>query len=281
MNNKTVIILIVVIIGLTVAVVSWRTPSQTGNTPTPTPTATATPEETAFPTDTPTVTVSTSVTPTVTVTATTTPTATPTPTTTTSGSSTFMNDKSGDWIYGVTTQTVGSYKYFIDSANPKTIVRQTNNDASTNKVVFTSETSGNIGSFVVNGSYMYIVTRRDASTSYSKFQRMVISSGAKAKLWDLYSAKYDAVQFAVKKDNNTKAGFYLGLEGTDDKYEPGAFYATNYTQQWIKTFSGVAKTASMKGIAPSSDGTKLLSIYDSASTEVEGNIVLVAPTATP
>jgi hypothetical protein len=192
-----------------------------------------------------------------------------------------MNDKNSDWIYGVQEQQVGSTLYFIDATNPKQIKKGSSRDDSAAKVVFTSETNGHIGSFVVNGTYMYVVTRRDSSTSYSKFQRIVVSSGSKAKLWDLYSAKYDAVQFAVKKNNDTKSGFYLGLQGTDHKYEPAAFYATNYTQQWIKPFSGVSKDAVMKGIAPSKDATKLLSIYDNSGSTVEGSIVLVTPTATP
>lgn len=279
MNNKTVIILIAIIVVLTIAVVSWRTPNQkSGDTPTPTPTVSETPEVT--PTETVSVTPTVTVTTSPTVTATVTPTSTPTPTVTT-GSTTFQDQRSPDWVYGVQEQQVGSVLYFIDATNPKVIKKGSSRDDASAKVVFTSETNGNIGSFVVNGTYMYIVTRRDASTSYSKFQRMVVSNGSKAKLWDLYSAKYDAVQFAVRKNNDTKSGFYLGLEGTDHKYEPATFYAANYAQQWIKPFTGVDKNATMKGIAPSKDGTKLLSIYDNGGTTLEGNIVLVTPTVTP
>jgi hypothetical protein len=275
MNNKTIIILIAVILVLTIAIVSWKTPSTATVEITPTVTTTTTPEITDIPSETPTPTVSTSTTPTVT------PSVTVTPTTTPSSDSTFQTQKSSEWIYGVKEQKVGSSVYFIDASDNKIIKKGTSNTDSGAQAVYTSDNNGAIGSFYVNGTYMYVVTRRDSATSYSKFKRVLLSNGTATKLFELYSAKYDAVQFAVRVSNDVKTSFYLGLEGTDHKYEPAAFYAMNYVQQWIKPFAGIDKNAIMTGIAPTQDGNKLLSIYTNNSTTIEGDIVLVTPTVTP
>jgi len=237
MNNKTLILLIVVIAAITIGVVSWRTPSS-NDEGTPTPTVTATPS----------VTDPFAVTPTVTITTTATVTATPTPTPTVAG--TFESIRDTNWFYGVTEQTVSGKVYFIDATNKKVINKGTSTSDAGAQAVFTTDIDGEVGSFAVNGSYLYVATKRDASTSYSKMQRMVLSSGSKATLYNFYSSKYEIAQFAIKKDNDAKSGFYIGLKGVDDKAAPSGMYIKSYAQQWIKTFVGVDKTASIIGLAP-------------------------------
>lgn len=257
MNNKTLILLIVIIAAITVVVVSWRTPSSNGVTltvtPTVTPTATPTVTDPFAATPTPTVTTTGTPTPTVTVTAT--PTPTPTPT---AGAGTFDGIKDTTWAYGVTEQTVGSLVYFIDSVNPKLIKKGSSKTDAGAQTVFTSSTNGNIGSFYVNGGSMYVVTKRDASTNYSKFQKLTLSSGSIAKLYEFYSSKYEATQFTVRKSNDTKAGFYIGLEGVNNATSPAGMYIKNYAQQWIRVFVGIDKTSTFTGLAPTTETTPQL-----------------------
>lgn len=268
MSNKTLILLIVVIAAVTVIVVSWRTPSTGTDTPTPTPTATATPSPTdpfaATATPTPTATA----TPTPTATATATP--TPTPTLSTS----FDDIRDTDWFYGVTEQTVSGSVYFIKDGEPTKVKKGTSNTDASAQTVFTSDNAGEVGSFYVNGGYLYVVTMRDASTSYSKFQRVALSSGSKAKLYEFYSGKYEMAQFAVNKNNDAKSGFYVGLKGVDDKAEPAGMYINNYTQKWIRTFVGVDKTATIMGVAPREDGTQLAGVFLVGSTQSQAYIDL-------
>lgn len=273
MNNKTLILLIVIIAAVTVLIVSWRTPTQnTGElTPTPTMTVTATPTPTDPFAVTPTVTITT--TPTVTVTPTPTVTTTPTPTpTATTG--TFNDIRDEDWVYGMTEQTVGTSIYFIDEDEPKKIKKGTSKADTGAQTVFTSDTNGEVGSFYVNGGNLYVVTKRDPSTNYSKFQKVALSSGAKAKLYEFYSGKYEATQFAVMKNNDTKTGFYIGLEGVNNNYEPAGMYITNYTQQWILAFVGVDKTAEIIGIAPTEDGTQLAGLFEAGGDQEQAYIDL-------
>jgi hypothetical protein len=270
MSNKTLILLIVIIAAVTVVVVSWRTPSTGTDTPTPTPTPTAT--VTPTPTDpfaaTPTVTTTATATPTPTVTATATPTPTPTL------SSSFDDIRDGDWFYGVTEQTVSGSVYFINATDAKKVMKGTSKTDSGAQTVFTSDNAGEVGSFYVNSGYLYVVTKRDAATSYSKFQRVALSSGSKAKLYEFYSGKYEMAQFAVNKNNDAKSGFYVGLKGVDDKAEPAAMYVNGYVQKWIRTFVGVDKTATIMGIAPREDGTQLAGVFLAGSTQSQAYIDL-------
>ena len=261
MNNKTLIIFIVIIAAATIIIVSWRTPSNNNDALTPTPTVTATGTATPTVTATGTPTTSGTATPTVTVSATPTATATATPTPTPTISGSFNEIVNPNWIYSVKEQTVSGYVYFIDSTNPKVVKKGTSKTDASAKVVFTSETNGEIGSLLVNGSYLYVVTKRDSTTSYSKIQRVTLSSGTKAKIYDFYSAKYDAVLLAINKNNDTKAGFYVGLQGVANKYEPAAMYIKSYSQQWIRPFAGVDKLASVTAMAPLTDGTKLAGLF--------------------
>jgi len=270
MSNKTLILLIVIIAAVTIIVVSWRTPTTGTDTPTPTPTPTATPTPTDPFAVTPTVT--TTNLPTVTPTPTATATATPTPTPTLA--STFEDIRDTDWFYGVTEQTVGSSVYFINEDEPKKVMKGTSVTDSGAQTVFTSDNAGVVGSFYVNGGYLYVVTKRDASTSYSKFQRVALSSGSKAKLYEFYSGKYEMAQFAVNKNNDAKSGFYVGLKAVGDKAEPAAMYVSAYTQKWIKTFVGVDKTATIMGVAPREDGTQLAGVFLVGSTQSQAYIDL-------
>jgi len=268
MSNKTLILLIVIIAAVTIVVVSWRTPSTNTGTPTPTPTATPTPTPTDPFLATPTVTT------TKLPTATPTPTATATPTPTPTLASTFEDIRDTDWFYGVTEQTVGSSVYFINEDEPKKVMKGTSKTDSGAQTVFTSDNAGEVGSFYVNGGYLYVVTKRDASRSYSKFQRIALSSGSKAKLWEFYSGKYEMVQFAVNKNNDTKSGFYMGLEGVGDKAEPAGMYINAYTQKWIKSFVGVDKTATIMGLAPREDGSQLAGVFLADSEQSQAYIDL-------
>lgn len=265
MNNKILILLIVVIAAITIVIVSWRTPSSTDQgAVTPTPTAT------------PTVTDPFAVTPTITETATTLPTITPTTTATAipTVAGTFDTIRDTDWFYGVTEQTVSGKVYFIDDTNKKVIKKGTSASDAGAQTVFTTDTAGEVGSFFVNGSYLYVATKRDTSTNRSKMQRMVLSSGSKAKLYEFESSKYEMAQFAIKKDNDAKSGFYIGLKGVDDKASPSGMYIKNYVQQWIKTFVGVDKTASILGLAPREDGTQLAGLFLAGSTQTQAYIDL-------
>lgn len=269
MNNKTLILLIVIVAAITVGVVSWRTPSNTSVTPTPTPTPTATPEVTDPFEVTPTVTTTT--TPTVTVTPTTTatvtPTSTPTPTVTGGAESTFEENRDKDWFYGVTEQASGGYTYFIDAGNAKVIKKGSSKTDASATTVFTSDTAGEVGSFYVNGSYLFVVTKRDASTNYSKFQRITLSNGSKAKLYEFYSSKYEAIQFALNKNNDAKAGFFIGLKAVGENSIPAGMYVKNYSQEWIKTFVGSTKTADFVVFGPKEDGTQLGAMLADGSTQ--------------
>ena len=269
MNNKTLILLIVVIAAITIGVVSWRTPSSNDEG---TPTVTATPSVTDPFAATPTVTITITTTVTATPTPTVTATATPTPTPTVAG--TFEDIRDTDWFYGVTEQTVSGKVYFIDATNKKVIKKGTSVSDSGAQTVFTTDIDGEVGSFAVNGSYLYVATKRDAATSYSKMQRMVLSSGSKATLYNFYSSKYEIAQFAIKKDNDAKSGFYIGLKGVDDKAAPSGMYVKSYAQQWIKTFVGVDKTASILGLAPREDGTQLAGLFLVDTTQTQAYIDL-------
>ncbi len=263
MNNKTLILLIVVIAAITVVVVSWRTPSNSTTTPTPTPTVTAT----ATPTATPTVTDPFNATPTVTITATPTPTVTTTVTPTpTVASGSFEEMRNSAWFYGVTEQTVSGKVYFIDATDKKLIKKGTSTTDVAAQTVFTSDTAGEVASFAVNGSYLYVATKRDAALNTSKLQRVTLSNGTKAKIYEFYSAKYEITQFSVTTNNDTKAGFYLGLKGVADKAEPAGMYVKTYTQQWLKTFIGVDKTAAIEKLAPHTDGTQLVGSFLKSSS---------------
>ncbi len=274
MNNKTLIVLIVLIAAVTIGIVSWRTPSTDTPTPTPTPTATATPSVTDPFAATPTVT--TTATPTVTTTATPTPTVTttttPTPTPTTA--STFNDIRDEDWFYGVTEQTVGSTVYFISETDPKKVKKNSSNSETGAQTVFTSDTNGEVNTFYVNGSYLYVATKRDSSTGTSKLQRMVLSSGSKAKLYEFSSSKYEIAQFAIMKNNDSKSGYYIGLDAIANNASPMGMYVKNYAQEWMKNFVGIDKTAVIKGIAPNEEGTQLAGLFTVGSEESQAYIEL-------
>ena len=263
------IVLIIVIAAVTVVVVSWRTPSSNTGTPTPTPTATATPIVTdpfaVTPTVTTTPTVTITPTPTITVTA------TPTPTVTVE-TGTFDEIRNTAWVFGVTEQTVGSSVYFIDTTNPKIVRKGSSTSDAGAQAVFTSDNAGNVGSFYVNGSYLYVVTKRDATTNYSKFKRVALSSGSVAKLYEFFSSKYEATQFAINKNNDAKAGFYVGLEGLNDNAEPAGMYIKGYIQQWIKPFVGTGKTASISKLSPTTDNSQLAGLFLVGSTSSQAYV---------
>lgn len=269
MNNKTLILLIVIVAAITIGVVSWRTPSNTTETPTPTPT----PTETATPTVTDpfaaTPTVTTTATPTPTVTTTTTVTPTPTVTTTTG---TFNEIRDTDWIYGKTEQTVGSNVYFIDDEDAKIVRKGTSTSDAGAQAVFTSDTAGGVSSFYVNGNYLYVATTRDSSTNSSKLQRIALSSSSKAKLYEFSSSKYEIVQFSINKNNDAKAGFYIGLGGVNNGSTPAGMYIENYSQKWIKTFTGIDKTSIITGLAPTEEGTQLAGLFLKGSEESQAYV---------
>lgn len=264
MSNKILVLLIVIIAAATVIIVSWRTPTEPTGTPTPTPTAT--PTETPEPTDpfeaTPTLT------PTVTVT--TTPTPTPTPSVATS----FEEIRNTAWMYGVTEQTVGSIVYFIDATDKKLVKRGASKNDASAQTVFTSDTAGEVGNFYVNGGFLYVVTKRDASTNYSKLQRITLSNGTKAKLYEFFSSKYEATQFALNKNNDAKAGFYIGLEGVNNGSAPAAMYIENYAQKWIKPFVGVDKESDFYAAAPNTEGTQLIGLFMKGGTQSQAYVEL-------
>jgi len=278
MNNKTILALIVTIAVGTVAVVALKTPSKNvvenkqsterdvpsvtvpsneGNNPFA---ATETPEptHTAAPTSTPDVT----------------PTPTPAPTQT----SDFEDKISNDWIYGTKEQQVGSSVYFINSSDKRKIMKGTSPSDLSATAVFTSDTNGEVGSFVVNGGSMFVIIQRDSSTGYSKFKKVNLSTHSSARLYDLKSSKYSATQFAVRSDSKTREGFYIGLEGVNGAYSPAALYVENYVQQWIKPFEDTTKGSSITGMSPSKDLTSLLGLFDNSGSSEEGEIALVSPT---
>ncbi|MCC7303902.1 hypothetical protein IT418_00595 [bacterium] len=272
MNNKTLILLIVVVAAITVIVVSWRTPS-TSETPalTPTPTATATPTVTDPFAATPSTTTTATPTPTVTTTATATP--TPTPTTTTA-TGTFNDIRDMDYIFGGTEQTVGSSVYFIDDDDAKIIRKGSSTSDAGAQAIFTSDTAGEVANFYVNGNYLYVATKRDGAIGTSKLQRVALSSSSKAKLYEFSSSKYEITQFAINKNNDAKAGFYIGLGGVNSNASPAGMYIENYSQKWIKTFTGVDKTALILKLAPTTDETQLVGVFLKGSEESQAYIDL-------
>ncbi len=284
MSNKALIVIIVLIAAATFIIVSWKAPSGT-LTPTPTPTITAT----ATPTVTDPFSVTATATPTVTTTATptitptTTVTATPTPTVTNSVSSTLLGKLSTSWVYGKSEQTVGSQVYFIDTTDKKVIKKGSSKTDSSAQAVYTSDTAGEIGSFAVIGNYIYVVVKRDATTTETKLIRMYIPSGAKANLFKYYTSKYEFTQFAVPSSNDTASGFYIAMQSLSAKYEPSAMYVKSSTTQWTKTFTGIDKAATFEAIAPTTDGSQLGALFLKSGTNTAGYIDLgvATPTVTP
>lgn len=282
MSNKALIVIIILIAAATFIVVSWKAPSGTGTpTVTPTETATVTPSVTDpfAVTDTPSVT--TTATPTIT--PTTTATTTPTPSVTNSVSATLLEKLSTSWVYGKTEQTVGSNVYFIDSTDKKIIKKGSSKTDASAQAVYTGDTAGEVGSFAVVGSYLYVALKRDSTTTETKFLRMYIPSGAKANLFKYYTSKYEFTQFAVPSNNDTASGFYIGMQSLSAKYEPAAMYVKSSTTQWTKTFSGIDKAATFEAIAPTTDGTQLGALFLKNGTNTAGYIDLgvATPTVTP
>lgn len=266
MSNKTLIFSVVVVIAVTIIIITARgggdkTPTVEG-TPTPTANITTSAE--------PTVT-STAVTPTVSISPSVSPTIAPstslvvTPTVSVSAGFTDLVDT--NWIWGSTQQTVGSNVYFVDPVQ-KSMVKRGSSATDTSAVTVVSSDNGQpILSFVVNGGYLYMVTSQDPSTKVSKFQRVNVSSGTKTRLFDFEANNFTASQFAVQKNDDTKAGFYLGITGTDGKQVPGAVYVQNYGFVWMKTFSGTSVSATISGIAPNKDGSKLLGLFSTGTVQ--------------